>query len=145
MKRLFCAPLVIACAVAALPASAQEAHWRLSAINSTPVDSGDQAFELVFTDKDSGSFSCGWSSGDFAIAGDRIVFREVLRIASIRNPAQAAVHARAHLAQRCDRAIQLTTVASRNDAIVLTGQTLGDDAANTFTFSPVSTTSGNAQ
>ncbi|MFN3877589.1 MAG: hypothetical protein ACK4MH_04340 [Brevundimonas sp.] len=145
MKRLFCASLFIAGAVAALPVSAQEVRWGLAAINATPVDSGDQAFELVFTDKDSGSFSCGWSSGDFAIAGNRIVFREVLRIASIRHPAQAAAHARAHLAHRCDRAFQLTTVAARNDTIVLTGQTLGDDTADTFTFSPVSTTSGNAQ
>lgn len=145
MKRLFCTSLFIACAVTALPVCAQEARWTLAAINTSPVESDDWPFELVFADNNFGSFRCGWSSGDFAIAGDHIVFREILRIRSVRNIEQGVRYGRVHLAHRCDRALQLTTIAARNDAIVLTGQTLGDDAADTFTFSPASTTSGNPQ
>ena len=145
MKPLFLLAFCVASVVTAVPVSAQQARWALTAINGTPVDSDGHPFEIVFKNKDSGGFQCGWSSGDFAIASDHIVFREVLRVTSAEPAGANARYANAHSRHRCDRALHLTTVVVRNDEIVLSGETLGTTATDTFTFSPIPTTSGNTQ
>lgn len=142
-------PFQIALAVASLamadPVVAQDSRWVLTAINEAPVELDGRPFELNFIDNDYGSFSCGWSSGDFAIVGERIVFREALRLTSVEPGSSARRYSLGHTTRRCDRALQLTSVASRADRIVLTGQTLGMEAADTFTFSPVLKSPGGNQ
>nr|WP_312294114.1 hypothetical protein [Brevundimonas diminuta] len=145
MKLSFQITLAVASLAMANPVVAQESRWVLTAINDAPLESDGRPFELDFIDKDYGFFSCGWSSGDFAIVGARIVFREALRLTSVEPGSSARRYSLGHTTRRCDHALQLTSVASRADRIVLTGQTLGTEAADTFTFSPVSKSPGGNQ
>ena len=138
MKSLLSFVICAGVVALAAPVEAQASRWVLTAVNGERVQISYRPFELIFVDQAYGAFSCGRSSGDFAIVGERIVLRESLRILNAER-AEASVRD-AHAAFRCDRALQLNVVASRGDELILTGQTLGADASDTFTFSPVSTT-----
>lgn len=116
-------------------ANAQTENWVLTAINGESVEIGPNSFQLRMLDRGYGGFKCGLVSGDFAISDKHIVFRTGIRITSIR-PSNGS-SARAHNAARCDRAVELDTVVSRGDQLVLTGQfPVGSEAAaDTYTFS----------
>gem|GEM_PF-6738510 len=138
MRPLLSFALCAAAVALAAPVEAQASRWILTAVNGEPVRALHRPFELMFVDEAYGAFTCGRSSGDFAIVGGRIVFRESLRVLNAEH-ADASLQD-AHAAFRCDRALQLNAVASRGDQLILTGQTLGSEVSDIFTFSPASTT-----